>query len=41
MSLVREAISVREQEKRKGRSYNFCWLVFDKDDYQDFDALAR
>lgn len=44
MPLVLEAISVREQEKRKGKSYNFCWVVFDKDDYQDFDEaieLAR
>ena len=41
MSLVREAISVREQEKQKGKSFNFCWVVFDKDDYQDFDEAIE
>ena len=41
MSLVREAISVREQERLKGRSFNFCWVVFDKDDYQDFDEAIE
>ena len=41
MSLVREAISLREVERRKGRVYNHCWVVFDKDDYADFDeAIA-
>ena len=41
MSLVREAISVREQEKQKGKNFNFCWVVFDKDDYQDFDEAIE
>ena len=41
MSLVREAISVREQEKQKGKSFNFCWVVFDKDDYPDFDEAIE
>ena len=41
MSLVREAISVREQEKQKGKRFNFCWVVFDKDDYQDFDEAIE
>lgn len=41
MSLVREAISVREQEKQKGKSFNFCWVVFDKDEYQDFDEAIE
>lgn len=41
MSLVREAISVREQEKQKGKSFNLCWVVFDKDEYQDFDEAIE
>lgn len=41
MALVREAISAREQEKQKGKSFNFCWVVFDKDDYQDFDEAIE
>ena len=41
MSLVREAISIREQEKQKGKNFNFCWVVFDKDDYQDFDEAIE
>ena len=41
MSLVHEAISVRELEKQKGKSFNFCWVVFDKDDYQDFDEAIE
>lgn len=41
MALVREAISAREQEKQKGKSFNFCWIVFDKDDYQDFDEAIE
>lgn len=41
MALVREAISVRDQEKQKGKSFNFCWVVFDKDDYQDFDEAIE
>lgn len=41
MALVREAISARDQEKQKGKSFNFCWVVFDKDDYQDFDEAIE
>ena len=41
MALVREAISVREQEKQKGKTFNFCWVVFDKDDYPDFDEAIE
>lgn len=41
MALVREAISAREQEKQKGKSFNFSWVVFDKDDYQDFDEAIE
>ena len=41
MALVREAISAREQEKQKGKSFNFCWVVFDKDDYQNFDEAIE
>lgn len=44
MSLVKEAIAIREEARRKGKNFDFCWLVFDKDDYNDFDeaiAFAR
>ncbi len=30
MSLVKEAIAIREEARRKGKSFDFCWLVFDK-----------
>lgn len=41
MSLVKEAIVIREDARRKGKSFDSCWIVFDKDDYNDFDeAIA-
>lgn len=40
ISLVNEAIAIKEQEKRKGRSYDQYWVVFDKDDFADSDFNA-
>lgn len=40
VSLVNEAIAIKEQEKRKGRSYDQYWVVFDKDDFADSDFNA-
>ena len=37
MSLVREAIIIKEREKTMGKTFDYCWVVFDKDDYLDFD----
>lgn len=38
-SLVTKAISIREADKAKRRSYDQCWVVFDKDDFpaKDFN----
>ena len=36
-SLVREAIAIRDEAARRGKTFDFCWVVFDKDDYNDFD----
>lgn len=33
ISLVKEAIAVRDIEKRRNRNYDQCWVVFDKDDF--------
>ena len=38
MSLVKEAIAIRKAEKAKGKAFDYCWVVFDKDDYNDFDG---
>lgn len=45
-SLVNKAISIRDAEEKKKRSYDQCWVVFDKDDFpaKDFNgaiALAE
>lgn len=40
ISLVNEAIVIKEQEKRKGRSYDQYWVVFDKDNFADSDFNA-
>ena len=41
MSLVKEALAIRKAEKAKGKAFDYCWVVFDKDDYNDFDeAIA-
>lgn len=42
LTLVQKAIYVREEERRKGRTYNQNWVVFDKDDFpeKDFNAAV-
>ena len=37
ISLVKEAIAIRDIEKRRNRNYDQCWVVFDKDDFSDSD----
>ena len=37
ISLVKEAIAIRDIEKRRNRNYDQCWVVFDKDDFADSD----
>lgn len=37
VGLVQKALRIREEERRKGRDYNQCWVVFDKDDFPDND----
>ena len=42
-SLVSKAISIRDADQKKKRTYDQCWVVFDKDDFpaKDFnDAIA-
>ena len=40
ISLVKEAIAIRDIEKRRNRNYDQCWVVFDKDDFADSDFNA-
>ena len=40
ISLVKEAIAIRDIEKRRSRNYDQCWVVFDKDDFSDSDFNA-
>ena len=40
ISLVKEAIVIRDLEKRRNRSYDQYWVVFDKDDFADSDFNA-
>ena len=40
ISLVKEAIVIRDIEKRRNRNYDQCWVVFDKDDFADSDFNA-
>ncbi len=37
INLVQKAIKIREEEQNKGRDYNQCWVVFDKDDFPNND----
>lgn len=37
ITLVNKAISIREDERKKKREYDQCWVVFDKDDFPDKD----
>lgn len=42
-SLVNKAISIRDADQKKKRTYDQCWIVFDKDDFpaKDFnEAIA-
>lgn len=43
ISLVKEAIAIRDIEKRRNRNYDQCWVVFDKDDFtaSDFNAAIQ
>ena len=38
--LVKVAIRIRLEEQKKGKIYDHCWVVFDKDDFpeEDFNA---
>lgn len=36
-TLVREAVSIRQEEQRKGKIYDYYWVVFDKDDFPEND----
>ena len=40
ISLVKEAIAIRDIEKRRSRNYDQCWVVFDKDDFSNSDFNA-
>lgn len=40
ISLVKEAIAIRDIEKKRSRNYDQCWVVFDKDDFSDGDFNA-
>lgn len=42
-SLVAKAISIREADEKKKRTYDQCWVVFDKDDFpaSDFNAAIK
>ena len=35
VNLVKEAVSIRQEEQRKGKIYDQYWVVFDKDDFPD------
>ena len=35
--LVQKAISIKEEEKRKGNRFDQYWVVFDKDDFPNND----
>lgn len=42
-SLVSKAISIRDADQKKKRTYDQCWVVFDKDDFpaKDFNDANR
>lgn len=42
-SLVAKAISIRDNDQKKKRNYDQCWVVFDKDDFpaDDFNNAIR
>ncbi len=37
LHLINEALIIRENERRRGRNYDQCWVVFDKDDFPNND----
>lgn len=43
VSLVNKAISILDAEEKKKRSYDQCWVVFDKDDFpaKDFNQAIQ
>lgn len=43
ISLVNKAISIRDADEKKKRSYDQCWVVFDKDDFppKDFNQAIQ
>ena len=43
IKLVQEAIIIKNEEKRKGHSFDQYWVVFDKDDFpnNDFNEAIR
>ena len=43
LSLVNEAIIIKDQEKIRGKLYDQCWVVFDKDDFpnKDFNEAIK
>ena len=41
LSLVNKAISIRDADEKKKRSYDQCWVVFDKDDFPAKDFSTK
>lgn len=43
ISLVNKAISIRDTDMKKKRTYDQCWVVFDKDDFpaNDFNQATN
>ena len=43
MTLVSKAISIRDADKKRKKSYDQCWVVFDKDDFpaKDFNQAIQ
>ena len=43
VSLVNKAINIRDADEKKKRSYDQCWVVFDKDDFpaKDFNQAIQ
>ena len=42
LKLVDKALEEKLKQERKGNTYNRVWIVFDKDEFKDFnDAINR
>ena len=43
MTLVNRAICIREADKKRKKTYDQCWVVFDKDDFpsKDFNQAIK